>query len=108
MSNLIDKQKLLNYLSKNWGSPSLVDAIESGDLDFHPQTGLPTGHLQIDSNKIKSVCMGIITGKACEELQKCGFIQDLNPLPCERILDSLSSKSLSITSMGRIIWGGSK
>jgi len=114
MGNLVDKTKLLSFLSDyQASSKDLLLALESGELDFHPKPRItPASALNtidpalntLDIAQIRPVCFGVATGKACPEVATCKFILRLEKLPCPLILNTLSFRAVSITDGSETIW----
>jgi hypothetical protein len=110
MSNLVDKQKLLDYLRDLGDHPispiNLSKVVESCEFDFHPvPRGFPAKNLSaIDVAQIRPVCLGAATGKACPSVAACGFVSGKEELPCTVLRTTLACQCMSITKGEKILW----
>lgn len=111
MSNLVDKEKLLEAFSDGLSPELLVikKRILDGELDFHPAPRTFPGiqanrQEEIDVSVLRKTCMGAVMGKACIKARTCPFPAGEDLLPCQELLAALRSKGALIKSGGITIW----
>lgn len=111
MSNLVDKTKLIDAITKLGTSvPQLLQLMEQvaeGELDFHPVApNVPSLSAPEDwqVSTVRKTCSGLVMGKACVKFAGCDFAQGKTDLPCSDILAAFKQRNRILKRGDVLVW----